>query len=85
MSSTRALMLLITAMTVASLAHAQDPPQVTYRVDVTAVAPRTAASGSTLRGELFSHLFVDSPADVLRAVPGLVIAQHAGGGRPTST
>jgi hypothetical protein len=30
---------------------------------------------------MFSQLFVESPADVLRGVTGLVIAQHAGGGK----
>jgi outer membrane receptor protein involved in Fe transport len=50
-------------------------------VDVRAVAPRTAASSVTLRSEMFSQLFLESPADVLRGVPGLVIAQHAGGGK----
>ncbi|MBM3819522.1 MAG: TonB-dependent receptor [Acidimicrobiia bacterium] len=60
-------------------ARAQDP--VAYRVDVTAVAPRTAASSMTLRSGMFSQLFLESPADVLRGVPGLVIAQHAGGGK----
>jgi outer membrane receptor protein involved in Fe transport len=57
------------------------PDPVTYKVDVTAVTPRTAASSTTLRQEMFSNLFVESPADILRGVSGLVIAQHAGGGK----
>ena len=56
-------------------------PPVEYAVEVTAVAPRTAASSSVLRNEMFSHLFVESPADILRSLPGLVISQHAGGGK----
>lgn len=69
----------------ACTAAAQEAPRplesVAYRVDVTAGAPRTAASSTTLRSELFSHLFLASPGDVLRGVPGLVIAQHGGGGK----
>ena len=68
----------------ATCAAAQEPPApppVAFTVDVTAVTPRTAASSTLLRGEMFSHLFLDSPADLLRSVPGLVIAQHAGGGK----
>ncbi len=57
------------------------PPRVAVDVEVIGAAPRTAASSMTLRQELFRDLFVESPADVLRAVPGLVIAQHAGGGK----
>lgn len=57
------------------------PDRLEYRVEVTAPAPRTAASSTTLRSEMFSKLFVASPADLLRSVPGLVIAQHAGGGK----
>ncbi|HEY6361796.1 MAG TPA: TonB-dependent receptor [Vicinamibacterales bacterium] len=53
----------------------------TFTVDVRAVAPRTAASSTTLRNDMFSQLFLESPADVLRGAPGLVIAQHAGGGK----
>jgi outer membrane receptor protein involved in Fe transport len=66
-------------LAVAAPGLAQDP--IAYTVDVTAVAPRTAASSMTLRSEIFSQLFLESPADVLRGVPGLVIAQHAGGGK----
>jgi outer membrane receptor protein involved in Fe transport len=62
-------------------ALAAEQPPVHYTVDVVAALPRTAASSTTLRHERFAHTFVDSPADVLRAVPGLVIAQHAGGGK----
>jgi outer membrane receptor protein involved in Fe transport len=82
MSSTR-LLPILAVLLLAVPAGAQDAPDqnVTYRVDVTAPAPRTAASAMTLRSELFSHLFLESPADILRGVPGLVIAQHAGGGK----
>jgi outer membrane receptor protein involved in Fe transport len=59
----------------------QAPPTVIETVDVRGVAPRTAASSVTLRSEMFSQLFLESPGDVLRGVPGLVIAQHAGGGK----
>lgn len=60
---------------------ANTAPTFTETVDVHAVAPRTAASAVTLRSEMFSQLFTESPADLFRAVPGLVIAQHAGGGK----
>lgn len=74
---------LAVALLIPGVAGAQDgsPDPVAYKVDVTAVAPRTAASSMTLRSEMFSQLFLESPADVLRGVPGLVIAQHAGGGK----
>lgn len=64
-------------------AEDQQPPvtPLTFTVDVRTAAPRTAASSTTLRNEMFSQLFVESPAEMLRGVPGLVIAQHAGGGK----
>jgi outer membrane receptor protein involved in Fe transport len=52
-----------------------------YQVQVTGVAPRTAASSSTFRPEEFAFQIVESPAQALRAVPGLLTAQHAGGGK----
>jgi outer membrane receptor protein involved in Fe transport len=52
-----------------------------YQVQVTGVAPRTAASSSTFRQEEFAFQIVESPAQALRAVPGLLTAQHAGGGK----
>jgi outer membrane receptor protein involved in Fe transport len=69
------------AQTPQAIAPQQAPEPVTYRLDVTAVTPRTAASSTTLRQEMFSNLFIESPADILRGVSGLVIAQHAGGGK----
>jgi outer membrane receptor protein involved in Fe transport len=65
----------------ASKSQDPKPDAVTYQVEVVGAVPRTAASSTTLRSELFSHTYVESPADLLRAVPGLVIAQHAGGGK----
>src|SRR5687767_14090230 len=68
------------------VAHAQtpapaSPDPLNVTIDVTAVTPRTAASSTRLRSEVFAQLFLESPADVLRGLPGLVIAQHAGGGK----
>src|SRR5687767_5196405 len=79
----RLFLFAVFAILVVSTARAQDAPPapVTFAVDVHAVAPRTAASSTTLRSEMFSQLFLESPADILRGVPGLVISQHAGGGK----
>lgn len=56
-------------------------PILAYNVNVQATAPRSAASSASFRYQEFSQRLIETPGDVLRIVPGLVIAQHAGGGK----
>jgi len=56
-------------------------PPIVESMDVVAATPRTAASASTFRQQELALREIETPGDVLRAVPGLVIAQHAGGGK----
>ncbi|RMG55115.1 MAG: TonB-dependent receptor [Acidobacteria bacterium] len=56
-------------------------PKIVESMDVVATAPRTAASASTFRQQELALREIETPGDVLRVVPGLVIAQHAGGGK----
>lgn len=56
----------------------------TYRSDsvtVTAARPYSAASDARFRAADFALRPRSSAQDMLRAVPGLIIAQHAGGGK----
>lgn len=55
--------------------------QVAFEVSVFGVLPRTAASSSIFNNEEFTERGLEQPGDVLRVVPGLVVAQHAGGGK----
>jgi outer membrane cobalamin receptor len=53
---------------------------------VVITAPRTAgradaASQGTVSGEALEHRPLPRPADVLEAVPGMVVTQHSGGGK----
>jgi outer membrane receptor protein involved in Fe transport len=56
-------------------------PQVAFEVLVFGALPRTAASSSFFREGEFAGRAIEEPGDVLRVVPGLVVAQHAGGGK----
>src|SRR5262245_45963613 len=55
------------------------PP--TETVTVRASRPISAASEDTVRGRDIALRPIASPSDLLRVTPGLVIAQHAGGGK----
>ena len=48
---------------------------------VEAPAPTSAASAETIRSRDLQLRFYPTPEDILRVVPGLVIAQHQGGGK----
>ncbi|MDJ0835574.1 MAG: TonB-dependent receptor [Acidobacteriota bacterium] len=50
-------------------------------IGVYAAAPRTSAGNNTLKDEELARVLVETPGDVLRAVPGMVVAQHGGGGK----
>jgi TonB family protein len=52
-----------------------------YESTVTTHAPISAASSSTIRNQDFALRPRTSPGDVLRVVPGLLTAQHQGGGK----
>src|SRR5712691_2510195 len=54
-------------------------PEPVFESDVEADRPLTAASARTVRDFLLRPRF--TPEDVLRVVPGLVLAQHQGGGK----
>ena len=57
-----------------------EPPS-PYESTVTSRAPLTAASSSTIRDQDFELRPKSSPNDILRVVPGLLTAQHQGGGK----
>jgi len=59
----------------------KSPPPGPYDVIVRERRPTTAASSSTVRSRDFELRPIDSPGEILRIVPGLVTAQHAGGGK----
>jgi outer membrane receptor protein involved in Fe transport len=61
----------------APAASAQSP----YDVTVRERRPTTAASSMTVRARDIELRPITSPGEILRAVPGLVTAQHAGGGK----
>src|SRR5271169_242941 len=52
-----------------------------FETRVEAPAPTTAASADTIRERDLELRFYPTPEDILRVVPGLVIAQHQGGGK----
>ena len=54
-------------------------------VVVTAPPPVSSSSEQLIPGKDFEVRPQGRPADVLRLVPGLIIGQHQGGGRPSST
>jgi TonB family protein len=56
-------------------------PQPTYESTVQSQGPRSAASASTIRNLDFDLRPKSSPNDILRVVPGLLTAQHQGGGK----
>src|SRR5262245_42170382 len=60
-------------------AEPKNPPQ--ERIVVTAPRPISAASETTTPGTDLAMRPIDTPSDLLRVVPGLVTAQHAGGGK----
>jgi outer membrane receptor protein involved in Fe transport len=53
----------------------------TFETRIEAPAPTSAASAETIRDRDLELRFYPTPEDILRAVPGLVIAQHQGGGK----
>jgi outer membrane receptor protein involved in Fe transport len=52
-----------------------------FETRVEAPAPTSAASAETIRDRDLELRFYPTPEDILRVVPGLVIAQHQGGGK----
>ena len=59
----------------------QSLPQVSTDISVFGAVPRTAASAGTYRREEFSNRAIEDTGEVLRVIPGLVVVQHAGGGK----
>src|SRR5262249_54559855 len=57
------------------------PPLPQYQSTVSARGPISAASSSTIRNLDFELRPKSSPNDILNVVPGLVTAQHQGGGK----
>ena len=57
------------------------PPQTVFETRVETAAPTSAASAETIRDRDLELRFYPTPEDILRVVPGLVIAQHQGGGK----
>ena len=55
--------------------------QAVFETRVEAPAPTSAASAETIRDRDLELRFYPTPEDILRVVPGLVIAQHQGGGK----
>jgi TonB family protein len=62
-------------------AVAPEAPPVSYESTVVSRGPTTAASASTIRNQDFELRPKTSPNDILRVVPGLLAAQHQGGGK----
>jgi outer membrane receptor protein involved in Fe transport len=52
-----------------------------YETKVEGLAPTTAASAESIRDRDLQLRPIATPEDILRVVPGLVIAQHQGGGK----
>jgi hypothetical protein len=87
---TRLFPWLVLAWAAASEAHAQTPPTgasvVLPAVTVTAPAdlerqPTDAASEQRISGETLNERPVTRPAEILEAVPGLIVTQHSGEGK----
>jgi outer membrane receptor protein involved in Fe transport len=57
------------------------PPTLTFETVVEAQAPTSAASAESIRDRDLKVRPYATPEDILRVVPGLVIAQHQGGGK----
>ncbi len=57
------------------------PETPVFETRVEASAPTSAASAETIRDRDLQLRFYPTPEDILRVVPGLVIAQHQGGGK----
>jgi TonB family protein len=57
------------------------PPPPSYETVVVGRGPMTSASASEVRDRDFELRPRNSPNDILRVVPGLVTAQHQGGGK----
>lgn len=64
---------------IAALAAAQEAAGET--IEVTSDAPAESASSVHLGAEQLRYRSRTQPSDVLRQIPGLVVAQHAGGGK----
>ena len=62
-------------------AAANPAPEPVFEADVEADRPLTAASARTVRDRDFLLRPRFTPEDILRVVPGLVLAQHQGGGK----
>ncbi|HXU70907.1 MAG TPA: TonB-dependent receptor [Polyangia bacterium] len=62
-------------------AVATPPPGPSYESTVTSRGPISAASSSSIRNLDFDLRPKSSPNDILRVVPGLLTAQHQGGGK----
>ncbi|MGZ3479394.1 MAG: TonB-dependent receptor plug domain-containing protein, partial [Myxococcaceae bacterium] len=62
-------------------AAAVDPTVPTYQTTVEAAAPTSSASSGSIREPSLLVRPYATPEDILRVVPGLVIAQHQGGGK----
>jgi TonB family protein len=60
---------------------ATSPPAPVYESTVVSRGPTSAASASTIRNLDFELRPKSSPNDLLRVVPGLLTAQHQGGGK----
>jgi outer membrane receptor protein involved in Fe transport len=88
MASARAFAALPTALAAALLAgapaRAQTPPQTTpptYTVEVRERRPVSAASSFVKDARSFELRTMESPGEILEVSPGLMTAQHAGGGK----
>jgi outer membrane receptor protein involved in Fe transport len=57
------------------------PDAPVFETRVEAPAPTSTASAETVRDRDLQLRFFPTPEDILRVVPGLVIAQHQGGGK----
>ena len=72
---------LVCASSLVARAHDEDPPPDPYQSTVQGRGPTSAASSSTIRDLDFELRPRTSPSDLLRVVPGLLTAQHQGGGK----
>ncbi|HMK74015.1 MAG TPA: TonB-dependent receptor plug domain-containing protein, partial [Myxococcaceae bacterium] len=62
-------------------ARPRQGPTPAFETRIEAAAPTSAASAETIRDRDLELRFYPTPEDILRVVPGLVIAQHQGGGK----
>jgi TonB family protein len=66
---------------VASAPRADTKAAPAYETVSSAPAPTSAASAESIADRDLQQRIIRTPEDILRAVPGLVIAQHQGGGK----